>query len=1215
MHVIREKKSSIKELIYKSIVYVSKESCFFLVINVSDIVWSMFSIVSVSSSPMSELFSSNRVQNTSEMTKMNESILNHLFLPCHLPNSADGDFLINDEHQNEYKLLTSMKQFLESLNDKLRLPIFPILINCISRWRDLQDPNKVSAVNLQKTIDQLEAGDFLPLYFHTHNAAILTEIDTNGVNRPLVSAWQVQLSTKNITSSLLPHFSCFPVPIVELQDRSELRSTAHCELLIDFMKNSLEYSQSYRRSRSHDETREITMSHYVTEWWISHFQGINNNNRDHPSISFRKKHRDQIRWKDASVPFRRSGLWMAMKTVVQTILVKKLGTFGRIVYKLLITLFLTQIVYTRQQSLDSRISNVDLLMHCLKKVVRRLNKINFSWYTIEHDDVYSWAQNVIDEVKMKLDEIIPNSTWQIPIERDKKKRQKSLTIPSKFNKTEYCSHSCQKLKAYLDEQSSCPSHQQIVSQYQQYDSIKTSTQFENELPSATTLTNPNTDTVGIALTIVETWFETNLDRWMHRLSLSDDAARRFKELLDLFEVYQKKALEHYYSENQSSDSLGYSRFILTSLTILRSMHRKLCTDQRFERLSLHSIEIPHLLELFEFLSLTNRDEMSRARELYDYFQGFSQKRYPDLLGSIEANNAFGIHFASQSMEMKETLQKIRAEAERDKEEKIEEVRRAKERYDEMMRKANQLQCECTYVHSFFRGRHREHWQKCERCKMMASARNIRVDIYECPIPSNEQSALAVVFELQMPTEFRCYREILWQIVNRPNPNPTICRYEWLAVSPYQYKLGKFFTGPGNCKVKLVSHRGSLTQSHYSRSLPVGSTSLERYLHENNLDVAISPTKPTELSNECRTLTPQLDHANYKQLQFTMNSTQFEQNRAIAQSIQCPLGLKTTEFVEFGSFRSGHRLQWWNLLSALELDSLSFDNESVVLLIIHSLIQNGPTTNEVDKLISSWCSESHQPLLDDNFVDELIFRLDRRLDDCRSNWQNEMLFILIAIVTMRILTICNSTKTERLIALALKCRIISEESIEKMSQIFKKTNSININETAKLRDKVVIIGTACLFTFSMHPDLQSWSNASIVSLLKAATSIHDNIILNKKPASMSVFMRNLIRWRERILVKIRPAIAQFLHETSYQSFHQFTESHWGVIRTNKLTTGQWKKQTTSHYESCYETQYGSVKVSIDCLHGRFLVDGMSIDYLPNDNHLACFIPKNIRSAYI
>ncbi|CAF2881824.1 unnamed protein product [Rotaria sp. Silwood2] len=341
-------------------------------------------------------------------------------------------------------------------------------------------------------------------------------------------------------------------------------------------------------------------------------------------------------------------------------------------------------------------------------------------------------------------------------------------------------------------------------------------------------------------------------------------------------------------------------------------------------------------------------------------------------------------------------------------------------------------------------------------------------IYECPLPSDEASALAVIFELQMPIEIRCYRDILWQFINRPNPNPKIEMYEWLNVSPHAKKLEPFYTGPSDCKVKLVSQTKPITLSHYAY-ISIASATIESVLHENSLKVRISPTKPIKLEDECHILTLQLEHLDYIQLQFTLNNTKFVQNHFIAKLPNCPLGLKPTQFVEFGSFRSGHHLQWWNLLTILEMNSLSIADESVAILIIHSILQYGPCTSNSNTVSNYWCSESHEQLLEDHFVDELILRLDRHLDDCKFNWKNELVLVVLTMITMRILTICHFTRQDQVADLALKCRTTGEQWIDLISESISTLSSSTFNEVEILRRKMITIGACCLLTFLTHID--------------------------------------------------------------------------------------------------------------------------------------------------
>ncbi len=98
---------------------------------------------------------------------MNESILNHLFLPHYLPSSADTDFLIQHNHQNEHQILECMKEYLNSSqcgNTAVTLPIFRTLIDCIQRRSILQNPQTISVPNLQASMKELPSGCFLSLF-------------------------------------------------------------------------------------------------------------------------------------------------------------------------------------------------------------------------------------------------------------------------------------------------------------------------------------------------------------------------------------------------------------------------------------------------------------------------------------------------------------------------------------------------------------------------------------------------------------------------------------------------------------------------------------------------------------------------------------------------------------------------------------------------------------------------------------------------------------------------------------------------------------------------------------------------------------------------------------------------------------------------------------------------------------------------------------------
>ncbi|CAF4374193.1 unnamed protein product, partial [Rotaria sp. Silwood2] len=60
---------------------------------------------------------------------------------------------------------------------------------------------------------------------------------------------------------------------------------------------------------------------------------------------------------------------------------------------------------------------------------------------------------------------------------------------------------------------------------------------------------------------------------------------------------------------------------------------------------------------------------------------------------------------------------------------------------------------------------------------------------------------------------------------------------------------------------------------------------------------------------------------------------------------------------------------------------------------------------------------------------------------------------------------------------------------------------------------------------------------------------------------------------------------------------FTAEYWAVNKSSSTTDGKWIKFDTDIYDGRYKAQYGSNEVSINCLTGAFLVDKLTIGFLP------------------
>lgn len=444
---------------------------------------------------------------------MNESILNHLFLPCYLPSVATDDSLLGDNHQNEYLLLECMNEFLRTIqlsDGDNPLKNIQVLTDCFSRWSARQKSENISVQNIQTVLENLPSGSFTPFYIQAQNAAILIEIEPNNSSRPLLSSWQVLLPMDQLTSSVLCHSSSFPVTKYRLNAISELTSPVHCELLVDFMTNTIEYLPAYQTSREDASISNLPQSHYVCQWWIQQFKDIQSDCTAHPTVQFKKKHREHIRLSKENVPFRRSGLWMTMKTVIEIILTKEFGEIGILIYKLFVTRFLTYILDTRQKTVST-----DLLVHCIRKIVRRMNKIESrlaSFTSNNDDDVNKWIQYNKEVIEIKIDEISPKSFCQDLVQTTSSVQQFSSSTDTNFSSPAIYQHTCVQLRQFLADNSldesiiittsSSSGHTNDLFDIDPPDNV----QFYSHLMSTMNYTT------GTALTRVEIWVASHLEK-------------------------------------------------------------------------------------------------------------------------------------------------------------------------------------------------------------------------------------------------------------------------------------------------------------------------------------------------------------------------------------------------------------------------------------------------------------------------------------------------------------------------------------------------------------------------------------------------------------------------------------------------------------------------------------------------------------------------------
>ena len=113
-----------------------------------------------------------------------------------------------------------------------------------------------------------------------------------------------------------------------------------------------------------------------------------------------------------------------------------------------------------------------------------------------------------------------------------------------------------------------------------------------------------------------------------------------------------------------------------------------------------------------------------------------------------------------------------------------------------------------------------------------------------------------------------------------------------------------------------------------------------------------------------------------------------------------------------------------------------------------------------------------------------------------------------------------------------------------------------------------------------------------------TILQDNLILNKKNMmQMNVFIQNFFRLSQQILVSINPILSELLRRNSYQSLNEFCGTYCAAMESRSRSNGKWRKRNEDIYDGWFDGEFESNIISINLIEGTFLVDEITVGYLP------------------
>ncbi|EIW76857.1 hypothetical protein CONPUDRAFT_130199 [Coniophora puteana RWD-64-598 SS2] len=1094
-------------------------------------------------------------------------IINHVFMPLQLPQQSDHSVL-NDSAlvSQTYKTANSFTPYIT--HDTHR-HAWDRVVEMLKHLETSCSTEFLSREIILEQLRSMSPGDIRVFLIRRQNAAVLIRNEHNDM---IVESWEASPISEAVIAAAGKLLWSFPGPAISIP-RSVADDDAFLVELANFLhKMDVEefadaIPHTEKAGSSVRETRETTDPRYITELLTSILHGAGER-AEVPQIS--KRIGDDVLWQDAELPWRRTPLWLVIRVSLQTTLVRI--TDGHITYKSFILFLLASTLDQVRQKHFSSFSD-DIIFCMSAKMSRRLLKLGSAASPAVTELTVSVAKDIRTALEERHASLRPKPLPPIDLTEDDFERDTNLTLPNS--------------RAYI-EQALSPSQQADLPTPFTPSHRSRKCRFPEFVGSlSTTLSNVDDDEKLVVLTDFEAAVHdfAAVEGW--RVNTRDaDASVQLKDCMsEYFSVAKSR-----YAGDPECMSTMYLTLLLLWVTLdclvvdelpLLSDFRPEIETKLFEPLVLRTECMRKLLTI-ALSHITERHARAISR--------------PVLEGSLD-HASFPIRYFNTSSTLQALKHRIENDAEAAEREKRDELREKVQKYRDLTNSAH-------------RETHAEqHWRYyCRRCNLEKEAENISISIYERPLPSNETQAKSAVFEIACPTSFSAWRDATYHLLSdvfNPSASSENSGRWYGFLDPFhssRYQpLCHYAKAPLNScrRVTMGSTTKSFLQTHYKNgylalhgfpgtSDVIVNNGLRFELLDTSMDVpTASRIVSLALTNSCTYPLPQ---GLYSNLAYSLRGTTHSSNEVVAKQSECHKELSIHEYCEYGSIRSGERLQWMNILRVLRSRALNFRQEEVYTLGVQAALQVGPYVEA--QMPYPW----HIILQNNTFCHALIKELDQLLKSIEDNWLELFTARFIIDILLRIISSYAGQNIFReAIATLRYARVVVFKWLdEELSQA--PDRSTSLESQSRIRDAAAV----CLTTF----DTEAQHIASLLSCSEdLKIYVQSSIILHDyTPGSL----KGIPGHSKRLLTRVR-RFTVFLEPYIYEQtkadrtgLDDAIYAIWENYRADKHLHWARLDAPNSRWMTCATAQtkdQASQAIHYNLLDGSLLVDGQSLGRLP------------------
>ncbi|KAH9063764.1 hypothetical protein EDB83DRAFT_804615 [Lactarius deliciosus] len=1080
------------------------------------------------------------------------SVVEHVFLPPKLPQEAQTG---KADRETNMALCHILLQVAATFHQYL-LPSQEFVWTRMERMiKSIQRAATASPIEreLGSAFSNLVVGDVFVMHIREQNAAVVIRVLTDCVRFEM---FEVSPPASTVMSTNGKLLCSYPGPAVEVSPEIFANKVFLGELASFLIQMDIDVLDStattVKAGSTVREVRESAHPKYISELLVGILRGFG---RPASVDRITKRIGDEVLWKNAGKPWRRSPLWLVIRVALQT-------SLNCDMYKTFVLFFhahLLKICVQRDFPSET--------LHLMRiKMARRLSKLGLSVSDDICQVVHDVAQQTEKLLQSRWTSFQMSCSTSPPWHPDGLDFVGDSTLTLKNSRRYLTSALSSTSRGYSQKQFN-PSHQPRLA-----DIVDFSHFADGRLKAAVSHDKHT------ALADFESSVERHIDHWVDSSQHDDDAP---DVIASCVEQYFTSAREIYGADPEEN-----SVMILTIMDLWKALDT--LTIRQCPLLRSYSPEIPR--DFLHPLLLHRSGSLRRAKLIEKYiFQRHEEASYvTSIFSDKPINSSFAVQYFCSSPRLQRLYADIYKRAQREREKKRTELEVLNKRSQSLKDAASRMQHTCYVGRGWY----------CEKCQKDNEAEWLKISVHEWPLPGEKSRAQSVIFELSPPSAFSAWREITYKI---------LCDIAVIGKSSVHDGTGRpkllldTFSGLKHWAVRHIYHRITIAsttksfsdQTHYKNvRIPADESAV---LLNNGLSF-----KLFDRTNECwaegpfassiaNTCAPPIPVSPYSKIHSFVSGVHHTSNEVIAAQADCPPELSLHEYMAFSGLRSGPRLQWLNIARELPSPSLSFRREEVHTLITQTAWHLGPLSDGVRE----WHTDLDYP----SFGRTLLQELEALLGRIENNWQEEVTVRTIVLLTSRLLSSARDPDIcEKACTLLRKARSVTHRWIGELgSKLATIDDEMSYTD---LHRQLCVLAATCFSIYDVCTEQVPWmlsSDSDFAIAVHCAVTLHDNT-----PSTLegddSGYLTRLLNRHRRLLHFLEPNFHQCV-QSNPSGLDQGLASLWPGFCRKTFSNWHILPSPNSRWISCIET--GGQEVHLNLLTGQLLIKGNPLGRLPQE----------------